>query len=164
MKILDATAGSRSIWYEKNHPYTVYLDKRIGVFSSQSGNKKRKDVRSYKVFPNVVGRWENLPFKNDCFDTVVFDPPHLIKQRDKKLMGMVACYGVLYTDNWKQVLSNGIDELFRVLKPNGAFIFKWCENDRSIEDVLCLFPYKPVFGTRTGQRNDNHWIYFLKHR
>ena len=26
MRILDATAGTRSIWYQKNNPFTVYID------------------------------------------------------------------------------------------------------------------------------------------
>jgi hypothetical protein len=62
------------------------------------------------------------------------------------------------------VLSKGINELFRVLKNDGFFILKWCENDKSAEEVLNLFPYKPMFGSRTGQKNNNHWICFMKHR
>lgn len=27
-KILDVTCGSRSIWFDKNHPAAVYCDKR----------------------------------------------------------------------------------------------------------------------------------------
>jgi len=26
--ILDATAGFRMMWFDKNHPYTVFMDKR----------------------------------------------------------------------------------------------------------------------------------------
>lgn len=163
MKILDSTAGSRSIWYQKNNPHVVYFDKRNGKFNSQSGDKKHQDVRYYKIHPNVVGRWEYLPFKDSCFDMIIFDPPHLIKSRSEKLMGMVACYGVLYSDEWKAVLSKAINELFRTLKTDGVFILKWCENDKSAEEVLSLFPYKPLFGTRTGQKNNNHWITFIKH-
>ena len=33
-----------------------------------------------------------------------------------------------------------------------------------ILDATCaLFPYPPLFGTRTGQANKNHWIVFLKY-
>ena len=28
MKILDATCGSRGIWYQKNHPFVTFMDKR----------------------------------------------------------------------------------------------------------------------------------------
>lgn len=163
MKILDATAGSRSIWYQKNNPFTVYFDKREGKFLSQSGNKVKQDVRTYNILPSVAGRWESLPFRDECFDMIVFDPPHLIKPRGKKLLGMVACYGVLFTDEWKIILRKAIVELFRSLKPNGIFILKWCENDKSAEEVLSLFPYSPMFGSRTGQRNNTHWILFIKY-
>jgi len=26
-----------------------------------------------------------------------------------------------------------------------------------------LFPYYPLFGTRTGNSNNNHWVLFLKY-
>ena len=95
---------------------------------------------------------------------IVFDPPHLIQPKNKKLLGMVACYGVLYIDEWKEQLTAGISDLFRSLKSNGTFILKWCENNKKVDDIIKLFPYKPMFGTRTGQRNNNHWICFIKSR
>lgn len=164
MRILDATAGARSIWYQKNNSHVVYFDKRKGRFNSQSGDKTSQDVRLYKIYPSIVGRWEFLPFIDKCFDMVVFDPPHLIKPKGKKLIGMVACYGILYLDEWKIVLSKAISELFRVLKDDGTFILKWCENDKPIHEVLNLFPYTPMFGSRTGQKNKTHWICFIKHQ
>lgn len=36
-KILDVTCGSRSIWFNKNHPMAVYCDKRVdkkGIWQS----------------------------------------------------------------------------------------------------------------------------------
>ena len=164
MRILDATAGSRSIWYQKNNPYVVYFDKRNGNFNSQSGDKKHQDVRYYKIHPNVIGRWEYLPFVDNCFDMVVFDPPHIIVPRGKKLLGMTACYGFLYSDEWRTVLGGAIVELFRVLRPDGFFIFKWAENNKPATEVLNMFPYQPMFGSRIGQKSSTHWICFMKHR
>jgi len=69
----------------------------------------------------------------------------------------------LYEDSYKQELKKGISELFRVLKDQGVFIFKWCETDRDVSEVLPLFPFRPLFGTRTGQKNNVHWIVFLKY-
>ena len=32
MKILDATCGTKSMWFQKNHPLVTYIDKRNGNF------------------------------------------------------------------------------------------------------------------------------------
>ena len=56
------------------------------------------------------------------------------------------------------------DMMVRVLKPHGSFIFKWNETDIKVEEPLKLFPYPPMFGTRTGQKNNTHWICFIKSR
>jgi len=159
MKILDATAGSRSIWYQKKHPLVVFMDQRIEEY--QDPRKNRYFV--HRVRPMIKGQWENLPFKNEIFDMVIFDPPHLIKDRGKKRIHLEMKYGTLYSDNWKQVIKKATVELFRVLKPNGFFIFKWNEVDKKVDDLLKLFPYQPMFGTITGQKNNTHWITFIKY-
>lgn len=160
MKILDATAGSRSIWYQKKHPFVVFMDKRIEEY--QDPRKDRYFV--HRVKPMIKGIWENLPFKDETFDMVVFDPPHLIKDRTKwGRIHLEMKYGALYTDNWKHEIQKGSMELFRVLKPNGTFIFKWNEVNKKVEDLLKLFPYQPMFGTITGQKNNTHWILFIKY-
>ena len=44
-KILDVTCGSRSIWFDKNHPAAVYCDKRQVIYNdcwkSGDGNSTR---------------------------------------------------------------------------------------------------------------------------
>jgi hypothetical protein len=54
MKILDATAGCRSIWYQKNHPFVTFMDKRNGTFIARSENSKLKDNRYKKINPDVI--------------------------------------------------------------------------------------------------------------
>lgn len=165
MKILDATCGFKGIWYQKNHPFVTFLDKRKEKIRHKTENMKFKSVRTYNINPDIVADWtKTLPFDDNYFDMVIFDPPHIVSNRRKK-GNMESEYGVLYNDNWKDVLSKGIEELFRVLKQDGVFVFKWCEttNQTKIENILKLFSYKPLFGTRTGQANKNHWVLFLKY-
>ena len=76
---------------------------------------------------------------------------------------MTKRYGIFYNESWKDIVSKGSIELFRVLKTNGIFIFKWCEVDKDVSEVLKLMPYDPMFGTRTGQKNNTHWICFIKY-
>ena len=164
MKILDATAGCRSIWYQKDLPFVTFMDKRNGTFVARSENSKLKDNRYKKIKPDIVSEWKDAPFPDESFDMIVFDPPHKIGRRDKKICSLEVSYGMLYADDWRHVLSGGINKLFKLLKPEGFFILKWCETDKPLEEILKLFPYKPLFGTRTGQKNMNHWVVFIKYR
>lgn len=163
MKILDATCGQKSIWYQKNHPCALFLDKRRERIYTKSSGIKFRDARIITVEPDVIAQWEHMPFKDNVFDMVVFDPPHKIENRGIKKAELHHQYGRLYRDNWGIVLSKGIKELFRILKDDGVLIFKWCESDRRLKDVLKYFPYKPLFGTKTGQQNKNHWVCFIKY-
>jgi len=159
MRILDSTASERSIWYQKDCPFTIFMDKRRGKFTTMTENTK-EDHGTVVVKPNVIAEWEHLPFKNGVFDMVVFDPPQIFKNEGQKLSSMIARYGVLYNHNWRTQIRDGAMELFRVLKPEGIFILKWNDTGKPVDDVLKLMPFRPLFGTRTGTSNKTHWIAF----
>ena len=165
MKILDATAGYKGIWYQKDPPFVTFMDKRKETVDTRSENNL-KNSRRYKINPDVVSEWKDAPFPDGYFDIIIFDPPHLVLERGKKLSSMAKAYSCLYKDNWKQELGGGIKKLFDILKPDGIFIFKWCENSIKVQDVLKLFPYKPLFGSNTKSKGHtaNFWIVFIKHR
>lgn len=163
MLILDSTASSRSIWYQKNNPFTVFMDKRKGKEYACSENISKEKHRIIRIFPDVQAQWQNIPFKNNSFDMVIWDPPHLFRNKDANLSLMSKRYGVFYNDEWKLIIETSVIELFRVLKTQGIFILKWCEVDKDVNEILKLMPYDPMFGTRTGQRNNTYWICFIKH-
>ena len=150
MKILDATCGYKGMWYQKNHPFVTYLDKRNGKYTHWLRSQaRRNDVVT--ISPDIVADWTQiLPFTDNYFDMVLFDPPHFIKPKEEDNT-MINRYGYLPTDNWKQILKLGITELFRILKPEGVFILKWAETQKKIDEVLCLFPYKPIFGSQNNK-------------
>jgi len=164
MKILDATCGTKSIWYQKNHPFVTYMDQRKETINTLQLGNKPICKRIIKIEPDVVADFRNVPFDNDYFDMAVFDPPHIVEKKTTKPSQLKMRYGYFLEDDYKSILRNGIAELFRVLKPEGVFILKWCEVSKKIDEILKLFPYPPMFGTRTGQANKTHWIVFIKHR
>ncbi len=51
---------------------------------------------------------------------------------------------------------------FRVLRPDGVLIFKWCEVEIPLESVLALTPERPLFGHRSGVKAATHWVAFVK--
>jgi len=163
MKILDATAGFRGIWYQKNLPFVTFMDKREGKFNAVTPNMKLKNRRSWEIKPDVVSEWKDAPFPDDYFDMVIFDPPHLIWKNERTPGALDIKYSYLKKDNYKQVLKNAFEQLFRVLKPNGFFVLKWCDANVSVNEILKLCPYKPLYGSRSGRNDQNHWIMFCKY-
>jgi len=165
MKILDATCGAKNMWFNPNHPLVTYIDRREGKFVSW--DKKNASRRITEVSPDIVADWtKRLPFDDESFDMVLFDPPHRIQTKEYSVH-MDKKYGFLNKDTWRQELSVGIIELFRVLKPAGVFVFKWGQRDVSIDEIIKLFPYPPIFGNKTANVSvndkDTIWIVFLKY-
>ena len=159
MKILDATCGKKEMWFQKNHPLVTFMDKRYGKYFYQYPNSPKKEI--YDIKPDVVSEWKDAPFPDDYFDLIIFDPPHIIQNSEKGSLPIK--YTVLKPGTWNNILKNGIEKLFKILKPEGIFIFKWNECSKDVEDVIKLCPYKPLFGTRTGLNNKNIWLVFLKY-
>lgn len=158
-KILDATCGSRSMWFDKNHPAAVYCDKLKesykNVWKSNGGQSERECV----VEPDVVCDFTDLPFDDDSFSLVVFDPPHLMRANDTAWL--VKKYGKL-DNNWPSMLHDGFQECMRVLKPDGVLIFKWSEYDIPAADVWKAIGEKPLFGHHSGKKSNTFWACFMK--
>ena len=154
-KILDVTCGGRSIWFDKQHPAAVYCDRRDEEFVNITGRAKR----TCAVHPDVVCDFTDLPFSDDTFSLIVFDPPHLKNISENSWMRKV--YGSL-DDNWPQMLRDGFHECMRVLKPDGVLIFKWSEAHIPAEQVWAAIGEKPLFGHHSGRKMNTFWGCFMK--
>lgn len=101
----------------------------------------------------------NMPFKNDTFYLVIFDPPHVITNSDSIITKK---YGRLNND-YKDLIKKGFQEAFRVLKPNGTLVFKWNDVSVKINEILSLVPKKPLMGTKTKKGvNNSYFFVFIK--
>ena len=151
-KILDACCGSRMFWFNKENPDVIFADIR-------SENHTLCDGRKLVIDPDIEMDFRNMPFDDESFKLVVFDPPHL------KNLGqgswMAKKYGVL-SPKWKDDIKVGFKECFRVLEPNGVLIFKWNENQIKVSEVLNLCEVSPLFGHKSGRNSNTHWISFMK--
>lgn len=158
-KILDVTCGSKTIWFNKNHPAALYCDKRreelYGIWKSGNGKLERSCI----IDPDVETDFTNLPFKDETFSLVVFDPPHLINVGTNAWL--TKKYGKL-ENNWPEILHNGFKECMRVLKPDGVLIFKWSEHDIPATDVWNAIGRKPLFGHRSGKASKTFWGCYMK--
>ena len=136
-------------WFDKENEDVLFMDIREHYEELSSGHV-------INVKPDVVGDFRDMPFDDNSFYMVVFDPPHLLKAGDKSWLAKK--YGKL-NDNWKEDINKGFNECMRVLKPNGTLIFKWNEEQVKLKDILATTQYKPLFGNK---RSKTHWITFMK--
>lgn len=155
MKILDVCCGSKMFWYDKEEPHTTFIDIRDEVLTYTDRNA----VRKVEVNPDLVADFRDIPFADDSFDLVVFDPPHLIHVGDTSWLAKK--YGKLDKNTWPQDLKLGFDECMRVLKPNGTMLFKWNEEQIKTKDVFEAFGQQPILGDK---RSKTRWSVFIKKR
>lgn len=158
--VLDVCCGSRMMWFTKNDPLALFADVRRETLSLEAARKVPRLGESVVVDPDLLADFRKLPFADDSFSLIAFDPPHLTGS----LRGgyMEAKYGRLPMD-WKNCISLGFHECFRVLRPEGVLVFKWNEASIAVSKVLALSPYRPLFGSRFAKTAKSHWIVFLKH-
>lgn len=158
-RILDACCGSKMFWFDKENPDVEFVDIREvdneKIWESKDGAQKR----FITVKPTTIADFTNLPFPDESFYHVVFDPPHLVKIGERSWMSKKC--GKL-PEEWEAMLRDGFSECFRVLKPNGTLIFKWSERDIPLNKILGLTEHKPLYGHKSGKQNYTHWVAFIK--
>jgi len=171
MRILEATAGGRSYWNDKEHPETVFMDMRVepdGDFLVQGydqDNPNIKKVGYYTVLPHLQADFRNLPFPDRTFDLVVFDPPHLVTNNGmKKLDGIIKRkYGCLHAETWPRDIHDAFVELFRVMADHATLTFKFCDYHIGFEEILSVIPQEPLYGTTImSKTHSTRWITFNK--
>ena len=144
MRILDASAGKRAVWYDKNNPLTTFIDIRP------------------EVNPDLVMDSREMNFPDHSFDLILFDPPHLNCGKNS-IMGKR--YG-----SWSQahitdtIIRTG-NEAHRVCKPDGLMIFKWNDHDIPVNKILPLLSkWRPLFGhlTKDGPGSKTYFVTLLR--
>lgn len=142
-QILDPCCGGKMLWFNKNDRRAAFCDRRREKHILCDG-------RFFEVNPDTVCDFRKLPFPDESFFLICFDPPHLLQAGETSWIKKK--YGSLNRLTWSEDLSKGFDECWRVLKPGGTLIFKWNETQISLREVLSCFSRRPVFGHTTTKR------------
>jgi ubiquinone/menaquinone biosynthesis C-methylase UbiE len=150
--ILDMCCGSRMFWFNRDDPRAVFVDIRAESHILCDG-------RYLEIKPDLVADFRALPFADDSFQVVVFDPPHLTHCGPNGWQGKK--YGIL-SKSWRDDLKQGFAEAFRVLRPSGVLIFKWNETHIPTREIINLSPVPPMFGHPSGARAKTNWLTFMK--
>lgn len=151
--ILDMCCGSRMFWLDKTDSRAVFADIRREQHTLCDG-------RNLHINPDIIADFRALPFSDNSFAQVVFDPPHLDRAGENGWMRKK--YGALNKDTWRDDIRAGFAEAFRVLRPHGTLIFKWNETQIPVSQVIALTEHKPTVWQRTGKADKTHWVIFMK--
>lgn len=140
-------------WFDKADPRALFVDKRRETLTDHTGKKPAQIV----VNPDMLANFQALPFADNTFALVVFDPPHTFCGPNGRT---IKKYGTLPL-GWRNEIAAGFRECFRVLCPLGTLVFKWNEHRVTLKTVLSLTDQSPLFGQKVGNTK-THWIVFQK--
>lgn len=152
-RILDACCGSKMFWFDKNNPNVDFCDTR-------QQSETLCDGRTLEIKPDIIVDFTDMPFEDNAYYLVVFDPPHLINVGETSWLAKK--YGKLQKSDWQQIIRNGFNECMRVLRPNGVLVFKWNETDIPVSKIIEVIGQQPLFGHKSGKQNKTHWLCFIK--
>ena len=110
-RILDATVNERRFWRGSKRRVTgLDIDARLS--------------------PDVVGDNMNMPFPDEDFDVVVYDPPHIPNQGKDKTKDFNKRFGLVLRSpkengyTFTHTFPPFVREAFRVLRPEGILLCK----------------------------------------
>ena len=151
--ILDPCCGGRMFWFDKENPHVLYCDNR-------EFDGELCDGRHFIVKPDTLCDFRQLPFADESFWHVVFDPPHILDAGETSWLAKK--YGRLPA-NWKEYIKDGFDECWRVLKTNGTLVFKWNEQSVTAGQIIKAIGREPLYGQKERKSsNKTHWLCFVK--
>lgn len=155
--ILDPCCGSKMFYVDKNDPRVLFGDIReLDTTLTDSSSKGGR--RELHIHPDMLMDFRSLPFEDEAFHLVLFDPPHLQGAGDRSWLAQK--YGVLPQKDWKEYLRKGFAECWRVLSKNGTLIFKWNEQSVKYSQLEDIFPDKPVM--RFSPKEKTFFVVFFK--
>lgn len=157
--VLDPCCGSRMMWFDKKNPVATFGDIRREKITVTDRTHREDGTRTVSIAPDTLMDFRALPFPDNSYKLVAFDPPHL--ERAGPRSWLAAKYGKL-SDNWREDLRKGFTECLRVLEPGGTLVFKWNETQVKVKEVISLAPIAPLFGQVSGRNGMTHWLVFMK--
>ena len=152
--ILDPASSMRSFYFDKKDSRVLFGDIR------KKETHLLTNGQTIHIEPDEVMDFRAIPYPDESFQCVVFDPPHMLNLSEKSWMRKK--YGVLDKETWQEDITKGFAECFRVLKTDGTLIFKWNEVSIQLKEILLLTNQKPVLGHPSGKRMGTHWVLFIK--
>jgi SAM-dependent methyltransferase len=140
------SAGHRAIWFNRLQAETVFVDIRP------------------ETHPTVLADTTQLPFPDNWFDLIVFDPPHMTHGEGST---MAKYYSAFPAEVIRDLVQKSGAEAFRVVKTDGLMAFKWNDHDVRLPRILLLMEgWEPLFGQKVAgrslHRSGSYWVLLRK--
>jgi hypothetical protein len=163
--VLDACVGGALMydgWQSNLEDSFISIDIRKGSYTQT--HDKRWSTKTLEVKPTLLADLKKLPFKNNVFDSIVFDPPHFACGINSFLRGY---YGSWNQQEVKESLKAANLEFARVLKTNRSLLLKIMPTDldlylKMLSNFGFYMPMKTVrpAGICTGTRKEQNSAIF----
>jgi hypothetical protein len=158
--ILDATAGNRHIWGKNKYPVgVVFFDKETNL----------------KIPADVIGTWDKLPFPDDSFDCIIFDPPfyygsappYFLDIKENQRGSKNFWYGYPFKTKTEMLvkLNKAQKEFSRV---SSRLCLKWCDMQTPIYNLLTLFDcfkvvfQQPIYSKHNHNSSQTWWVKLVR--
>ncbi len=114
-------------FYPRNRP-EIILDATVNLRRFWTGSERKVfgiDIDA-RVRPDVVADNRRLPFRDRCFEVVVYDPPHVPNQGADRSKDFNTRFGLVLKSsaedgyNFTHLYPPFVREAFRVLRPEGV--------------------------------------------
>jgi len=156
--ILDACCGGLMMyrgWHKRLGDQFIYIDIR---------KQEQQDYGKHKVYkgaipavkPLIMADMRYLPFRDNVFNMIICDPPHL----DISLGAFMAKkYGSWSTAGAVRTMRRANEECKRVRKPNGCLILKIRKKSLPLyETLLSNFTFFLPIEHKSKSNLSNLWI------
>ena len=153
--ILDATAGNRHMYGGDKDPWqVVFMDQEKLLFFP----------------PDVFATWEYLPFRDNSFKGVIFDPPHIFSETSMYNKNPSSRpNGAKKRPGWYGAFSSKRQAIHAFLAAQREFsrisselYFKWNTASLGIDSVLTLFMdwtlVRMVPFRSRGKKPSTYWV------
>lgn len=152
--IIDVCCGGRMFYTDKENSSVLFCDNReFETIFKKNGYKDE----IFNIKPDKIIDFRKMPFSDESFYLVIFDPPHILYGSDKSFLCQK--YGRLSKD-YKNDLTLAFNECMRILRVNGTMIFKWSEAQIKLNEILSCFNKKPLLCQKTSKTS--HFCVFFK--
>jgi len=164
--ILDATCGPKGMYHGLTRQFTteeiIFIDVRKGTFTSINYPDK-----SVTVQPDILADDRHLPFRDNTFTLIIFDPPHG-QYSMKSYLG--PRFGGLTSRELRYLFIYANIEFHRVLKTPGYLLIKCVDSDdydykvkRAFTNFKLLLDIKyPSQAHTKGSKTNTHWLLYVK--
>ena len=77
--VLDPCCSCRKFWFDPHDDRAIFCDKRQEMRVTDVGTPGTQGRKPLIVAPDLVADFTAMPFPDESFHLVVFDPPHMEK-------------------------------------------------------------------------------------